>query len=192
MLESSCNFSDRFPMFNLCFFGRCADGGTTMDFDDPLASLAGDVPGPPLPEVPGLQLTTAGVRSRLNRKKTRSKPLLQIKCAGCRRTTWDMCKFIPTDYLEPGAQCVFIPQIWHVSFFGVIWFDLFDLYMPAKMTPRLDLQVGPGVLPVNKAHEGYGCDRGTANRPLLFWQPANDYIIWLMNHSTVNYFFCAI
>ena len=74
--------------------------------EDPLHSLAGDigvVPDPPAPV--GLRLTEAGVRALLNRPKVpRAKPLLELTCVGCGRTTFHKCRFVRCDYLELGAE----------------------------------------------------------------------------------------
>ena len=88
-----------------------------MEVEDPIESLPGGDFGPNgqggagaglmnFGQVNGvaLKLTEAGVRALLGRKHERSKPYLELKCKGCGRTTWSKCKFLPSSYLEPGAQ----------------------------------------------------------------------------------------
>ena len=66
---------------------------------DPLCSLAGD----DIPQV-NIRFTPAGNRALLGRKKVRGKPLIQIFCCGCKRSSWDSDQWISSDYIESFAQ----------------------------------------------------------------------------------------
>ena len=70
-----------------------------IDIDDPLESCPGNMPNE-RGHRPVFNLTDAGIRLLLGRKKIRSKPFIRIICIGCKRSCWDKCRFIPGDYLE--------------------------------------------------------------------------------------------
>lgn len=87
--------------------------GTMADFeDDPLESCFG---GPPQAKSQPVRLTLTepGIRALLGRKKVRSRPLLQLTCCGCGRTTWDMCRFVPGAFIEwfPEFSCSQLPLL---------------------------------------------------------------------------------
>lgn len=79
---------------------------TMAEFDDPLESCPGREGGPEGPKLGIFTLTPAGVRALLGRKRVRSRPLLKLTCCGCGRSSWDNCRFVPTDLIEWVPQCM--------------------------------------------------------------------------------------
>ena len=98
------------------------DGEDTQEVSDPIESVAHSVPGSEdlggpqvheelrfgdpshhavLDQSIGLTLTQAGLRQLLGRPKfVRPKPLLQLRCLGCDRTTHDEDELLPNEWNE--------------------------------------------------------------------------------------------
>ena len=129
---------------------------TMAEFDDPLESCLGREGGPEGPKLGIFTLTPAGVRALLGRKRVRSRPLLKLTCCGCGRSSWDNCRFVPTDLIEWAPQCMTTCKL--LLRLNVVFFEIATLFI-------IDCrQVGFALLPLNKTDERNGADRGTTIR----------------------------
>lgn len=102
------------PTLHLTYLNACQDATFIDDMvdmeEDPLESLLGgdgdaaSVADGGAAGSTGMKLTETGIRVLLGRPERRPKPLLELHCIGCGRTTWSYCKFLTMDFVEWATQ----------------------------------------------------------------------------------------